>query len=171
MIAPVEPAALLLGVLPWVRRLAHQHARRYDLDADEVVQESAVLFLRFADRFDPARGSITSWTFTVVRSTVARMISRRVSRRGQPRPSLPEFPLADPRQQSPADLAAVAEHRSLDEHRLRRYLRGLAPKERQVVCRLYGIGRRREKVNDIARDLGVSRQRVYQVAAKAIRGE
>lgn len=60
MTAPAEPATLLLGVLPWVRRLAHKHARRYGLDAEEIVQESAVLFLRFADRFDPARGSITS---------------------------------------------------------------------------------------------------------------
>lgn len=99
------------------------------------------------------------------------MISRRVSKRGQSRPSLPEFPLADPRQLPPEGLAAAVDERKADKLRLRRYLRGLTPKQRQVVCRLYGIGRRKEPANDIARELGVSRQRVYQVAAAAIRGE
>lgn len=48
-------------------------------------------------------------------------------------------------------------------------LDSLTPREREIICRRYGLSGDPEQLEPIAQDLGVAKQRVHQLEAKALR--
>ncbi len=72
--------------------------------------------------------------------------------------------LPDPRAEAEYD--AVVESASRPE--LRTLLGSLTARERDIVARRHGVGRGRQTLDEIARDLGVTRERVRQLEARAV---
>ena len=117
---------------PQLFGLALRMLRRREL-AEEIVQDSFVLFWRSAHTFDPGRGSAMAWLARIVRN---RCIDH-LRRRGR------EVPLDDEFMQSrqdpasgPADLAALSQ----DARRLRDCLDELEEGPRKILLQVYYNG-------------------------------
>lgn len=117
--------------------------------AEEAVQETFVRALRAQPGFDPARGAMRSWLFSIERRIIVDLARGRNS---HPAREL------DPNTPSPADQIELAMRSWSVEEALRR----LAPDHRLVVLELYYRGR---SSRDLARELGVPegtvRSRLY----------
>jgi RNA polymerase sigma factor (sigma-70 family) len=173
---PLTPNELLASVVPWVNRLSHRAARRYNLDPDEVFQECAVRLLRYAPRYQSWRGKPTTWASCVIRSTVARLVdvrnrkgeipaSRRVSinlhdelARG----------LSDHRSPSPLSVAGEREESRAMSTRLAAALEALPPRLRRIVEARF-LASEPLTLGELGQELGITRERVRQLEAKALR--
>lgn len=70
--------------------------------------------------------------------------------------------------ESAVEPAGACQESDMAEH-VENLLKELKPREREVVCRRFGIGRDEETLEEIGEDLKVTRERIRQVQADAIR--
>ena len=98
-------------------------------DAEDVVQEVLVRVWRSADRFDPGRGAVSTWLFTIARNVV---IDHR--RRQQARPRVVGEVAADEHE---AGGDAAAFDRALEAWQMAEALRSLTTDHRDVIIETY----------------------------------
>lgn len=133
--------------------------------ADEVVQEVMLTVWHHGDRFDPEKGSVSTWVFTIARNRLIDSIRRQ--RRPEPSPDDPcwvggnEDPLASP------ELAAAHRVRVAS---LRAALSSLPEEQRRVLEALYFEGQSMsEHAEATGTPLGTVKTRA-RLALKALRG-
>lgn len=98
-------------------------------DAEDVVQEVLVRVWRSADRFDPERGAVSTWLFTIARNVV---IDHR--RRQQARPHVVSEVTAE---SGEPDADATAFDRALEAWQMAEALRSLTTAHREVIIEAY----------------------------------
>jgi RNA polymerase sigma factor (sigma-70 family) len=77
-LSPRELVELARGFLA---QSARRKATLYGLDADDLLQESALALLELARYFDPERGSLCTFARFAVKAAVARLIEEQMKRR------------------------------------------------------------------------------------------
>lgn len=157
-------------------------ARRYQghgLPIADLVNEGNVGLLRAASRFDETRGvRFISYAHWWVRRSIVEAVDRHAGRGGEGGSSwlsldeplaeghgtLQEV-LADPRQDGPdGEVIREALRCAIEAG-----LSDLPEREREVVCRYFGLGDGdSDSLDEIARSLGVSRERVRQLRDRGI---
>jgi len=161
--APLTPAELLFAVNPWLWKLAHRAARRCPaLNVEDLHGEMCVLVLRYASKFDPARGKLTTWAFQVNRTTVDRAC-KAAAKHARFVATDVDYLATIPARVQPAapDADEVAA--------LRLHLHAIPSHERDVVVSRFGLGGRTpESLAVIARRRGCSRERVRQIERAAL---
>lgn len=120
--------------------------------AEEAVQDTLVRAWRHADRFDPRRGSLPGWLFTIARNVTTDRFRRRSTR---PREVAPldedDAPLTD------ADV-----ERALEAWQLAEALHGLTPEHRQAVVEVHYLGYSvREVADRHGLPVGTVKSRLY----------
>ena len=175
--------------------IARQFARRYGTPVGDLVSEGTVGMIKGLDRYDPELGYRFStyigwWVRAEIRDYVERNVSvvRPRSRQsriaadgGQPRlqrdvsldAPVGEDEGSTSRQDAliaPDDQEALVIEANLDERRREIYAKALevlTPRERLVVVSRHGDDTR-ATLEDLSQALGVSRERIRQIEAKAI---
>ena len=144
---------------------------RFDnLDREEMVSEGMMALLRAVDTFDPWRGFRFS---TYACNAIIRAFSRAAMQDSKRRskvagPYDPEF------EESDAPEVRKTDQRTLFAERLQRILRldnaELSDVEKLVLARRFPLeeGRARQTLEDIGKQMGVSKERVRQVQLSAI---
>ena len=120
--------------------------------AEEVVQDTLVKVWRSADRFDPQRGSVETWVFTIARNCATDHLRRRAAR---PRAAtgLEDAPPVP----SPAEVDRVLEGWALGEA-----LQALSPEHREAIIEVHYRGRTvRETAERLDLPEGTVKSRVY----------
>lgn len=110
--------------------------------AEEVVQDTLVRAWRHADRFDPDRGSLATWLFTIARNLAVDRTRRAAAR---PR-TVATLDAVDP------PLTDAAVDRALEAWQMASALKGLSNEHRGVIVEAYYRG---HTVNEIAGRLGL----------------
>lgn len=105
--------------------------------AEELVQAVLLRVWRQAERYDPTRGSVRTWVFTIARSTIVDLLRR------QPRPTAPLPDVTDTLDELEHLVRAEAVRAALDR---------LSEEHRQVLDLAYFRGLRQA---DIAERLGL----------------
>lgn len=106
------------------RRLGDREA------AEEAVQDTLVRAWRHADRFDPERGSLPGWLFTIARNITTDRVRRRGARPREVAPIVDDdAPLTD------ADV-----DRALEAWQLAEALHGLSPEHREAILEVHYLG-------------------------------
>jgi RNA polymerase primary sigma factor len=139
---------------------------RAGYDLSECVSDGNLALILAVDGFDFARGyKFSTYATWVIRNELARNERRSIRRRGQPLAFYEE--------------SLTAPHTGLDEHEreeaqnqrrlaVRRWLGRLDLRERRILASRYGIGGTpAQSLTEIAQGLGVSKERVRQIAARA----
>lgn len=161
--------------------LVHMIARRYvgttggALEFQDLVQVGAMGLERARDTYDPERGAFATyaawWIREAIHGEIARSakvvyLPRRVYQRRRHAGALPSSLRLDDSSTPRTLRAPTAEIESeLDQDRARRALDALKPRERRVIEATFWdeLG-----TNAIARELGVTKQRIQQIRAKAM---
>lgn len=128
-------------------------------DAEELVQEVMLLVWRRAERFDPARASVTTWVFTIARN-------QRIDRlRRERRPELdPDDPAFQP---DPVDGADAAFEAAEDGARLRQALVALPPEQADLLKMAYFEDKSHRAIADETRlPLGTVKSRIRLALAR-----
>lgn len=110
--------------------------------AEEVVQDTLVRAWRHADRFDPDRGSLASWLFTIARNLTTDRARRAAAR---PR-AVATLEAAD------APLADAEVDRALEAWQMASALHSLSEEHRTVIIEAYYRG---HSTAEIANRLGI----------------
>jgi RNA polymerase sigma-70 factor (ECF subfamily) len=97
--------------------------------AEDATQEAFTSIWRSAHRYDPARGAVASWLYTVARNAIVDGIRRAPEPATEP----PDLPTAEP---GPPERAEAA----WDAWRVHRALETLSPTEREVIELAYWSG-------------------------------
>lgn len=120
--------------------------------AEEVVQDTLLRVWRNGDRFDPGRGSLDTWVFTIARNRATDMLRRRAAR---PQAATP---LEDaPTTPTDADVDRVIEAWVLGEA-----LQALSPEHRDAIVEVHYRGRTvRETAELFGLPEGTVKSRVY----------
>jgi RNA polymerase sigma factor (sigma-70 family) len=144
-----------------VRRYRSRAAAR-GIDPGDLIGEGFLALVKATRAFDPARGvKFSSFAFAGVRMAVAKML--RVRRY---RPLRPLSVYGDGEAVEVADGRPGADPGVTEE--VGRLLRWLSPRERAVVESYFGLRGGGRSVAELAREYGVSRQRVAQVLTGAL---
>ena len=120
--------------------------------AEEVVQDTLLRVWRSADRFDPDRGSVETWVFTIARNCATDRLRRRSVR---------------PRTVARLDEVSVAPDRSqvdrvLEAWVLGEALQSLSPEHREAIVEVHYRGRTvRETASLLDLPVGTVKSRVY----------
>lgn len=101
-------------------------------DAEDVVQEVLVRVWRGARRYDPERGTVSTWLFTIARNVV---IDHR--RRQRARPQVAGDAQLDGLDGTPADDDTTAFDRALEAWQMAEAMRRLTPEHREVIVETY----------------------------------
>ncbi|MCB1896178.1 MAG: sigma-70 family RNA polymerase sigma factor [Zoogloeaceae bacterium] len=99
-------------------------------DAEEVAQEAFVRVWRNAERFDPARASLTTWLFTIVRNLAMNALAQPQRRHHLPIEGVGDVADDGP---DPEQATVLAERKRILRHALRR----LPPADRSVLALSY----------------------------------
>ncbi len=128
--------------------------------AEELVQETFVRLWQSAGRYDPQRGSVTSFVFTI-----ARRLAIDLRRRPSSRP-FAELDADQGAERDPGD----AVDRLLVGLQVRDALDSLPDREREVLKLRYGLDGDPDpqSLEQIGRRLGLTRERVRQIEAQAL---
>lgn len=120
--------------------------------AEEVVQDTLLRVWSNGDRYDPGRGSLDTWVFTIARNRATDMLRRRAAR---PRAAAP---LEDaPMVPTDADVDRVIEAWVLGEA-----LATLSPEHREAIIEVHYRGRTvRETAELLGLPEGTVKSRVY----------
>jgi RNA polymerase sigma-70 factor (ECF subfamily) len=97
--------------------------------AEDATQEAFTSIWRSAHRYDPARGAVASWLYTVARNAIVDGLRRAP----EPATEAPDLPSAEP---GPPERAEAA----WDAWRVHRALETLSPPEREVIELAYWSG-------------------------------
>jgi RNA polymerase sigma-70 factor (ECF subfamily) len=123
-----------------VRRVLQDPAQ-----AEEVAQEVLLEVWRTAARFDPTRGSVTGWVFTIAhRRAVDRVRSERAGAERLSRVGASSG-------ETPYDEVVDEAIRRVEQQQVRRCLDGLTPMQRQAVDLAYYDGRSYREVAETLR--------------------
>ncbi len=124
-------AALYDQLAPRVFGLARR-VLRDPAQAEEVAQEALVEVWRTASRYDPARGSATSWALTIAhRRAVDRVRSEQASAERERRVATEEVPYDEVVEQATA---------RLERQQVQRCLKGLTDLQREAITLAYYRG-------------------------------
>jgi RNA polymerase sigma-70 factor, ECF subfamily len=124
-------AALYDELAPRVFGLARR-VLRDPAQAEEVAQEALVEVWRTAGRYDPSRGSATSWALTIAhRRAVDRVRSEQASAERERRVATQEVPYDDVVEQATA---------RLERQQVQRCLKGLTDLQREAITLAYYRG-------------------------------
>jgi len=149
---------------PRVRAYFLRHGLNRSL-ADEVVQEVMLTVWRESERFDPAKGSLSTWVFTIARNRLIDSVRRQ--KRPEPDPTDPCWS-GDPDARPPSpEAAAAAASRARN---VQRALLSLPPEQRRVVEALYFEGQTMSELSAASGvPLGTIKTRA-RLALRALRG-
>ena len=145
--------------------IARTHVRAgYDLS--DCVSDGTLALIQAVDGFDFARGNkFSTYAARVIRNELVRKERRSLRRRSQP--------FAPYEESLTAPETGIDGHEGEEAQNQRRLLVGrwlgrLDQRERWILASRYGIGGTPEQsLTQIARELGVSKERVRQIAARA----
>jgi RNA polymerase sigma factor (sigma-70 family) len=167
----VDPAAHLGLVFLLARQFEDWAlANGHGIEFADLVGEGTVAVVEAARDFDPARGwKFTSLATVYIRNAILRLVdASRREKRGAGRRTvsvIEGYDLADP---SPVDPDAGLRGEDTRRH-VSELLAALGPRCRHVVALRYGLhGHELHTLDDVAEVLGVSRQRVQQIEARAM---
>jgi RNA polymerase primary sigma factor len=132
----------------------------------ECVSDGNLALLQAVDKFDFARGNkFSTYATWVIRNTLARNEQSSTRPRRYPFASYEES-LAGP--DSGIDEYEREEVQDQRRSMVRRWLRRLDKRERRILASRYGIGGATEQtLTQIAQELGISKERVRQLATRA----
>lgn len=150
---------------PRVRAYLLRHGLSRPL-ADEVVQEIMLTVWHHADRYDPAKGTMATWVFTIARNRLIDSVRRK--RRPEPDPNDPCW-VGDREERAPSP-EAVTSHRQRVET-LRVAFATLPTEQRRVLEGLYFEG---QSMSEFAETTGVPLGTVKtraRLALRALRGQ
>jgi RNA polymerase sigma factor (sigma-70 family) len=159
-----RPLAYKLAGKAWQAAGRRDRAELRDLE-----QEAQIILLKCSARYDHRHGSGASF-MTFAANSIRRRL-RYVLRRAVlvPVPYPAGAPVRCRQLPHDFDLAAPAEADPLELAEARAALGGLFPRERLVLTRHLGLdGRPPQTLDEIARGLGVTRERVRQIRQKAL---
>lgn len=167
-------ARLIESVIPWMRKLARQFAK-HEQQLDDLTQVAVQAMIESLKDFDPQQSRLTTYSYRPACWRMRRWLSDNQSPVSRPQnkskndperwqraglvEALPVNLIADV--PDPADIASHREQLA----RLRRAVQQLTPREREILHRR-GQG---EILQDIGDVLGISKERVRQCEAAAIR--
>jgi RNA polymerase sigma factor (sigma-70 family) len=139
---------------------------RAGYDLSECVSDGSVALIRAVDSFDFAKGyRFSTYAVHVIRNMLAENARRLVRHRGRTF-ALHAESLAAP--DPGVDELELEELQNQRRPAVRRWLDRLDKRERQILTRRYGIGGgHKHTLEHIGRDLGLSKERVRQIAARA----
>jgi RNA polymerase primary sigma factor len=139
---------------------------RAGYDLSECVSDGNLALIQAVDGFDFARGNkFSTYATWAIRNELVRNERRSIRRRGHPFASSEES-LAAP--DSGVDEYEREEVQSQRRSVVRRWLGRLDKRERRILASRYGIGGAPEQtLTQIAQELGISKERVRQIAARA----
>jgi RNA polymerase sigma factor (sigma-70 family) len=142
---------------------------RHGLDralADEVVQEVMLTVWHQSDRFDPEKGSLSTWVFTIARNRLIDSVRRR--KRPEPDPTDPCW-VGDPEARAPSPESAAAQ--VFRARALREALTRLPEEQRRVLEGLYFDGKSMSELSEATGiPLGTIKTRA-RLALRALRGD
>jgi RNA polymerase sigma-70 factor (ECF subfamily) len=151
---------LFVEFAPRIRAYIVRHGVNRSV-ADEVVQEVMVTLWHNADRYDPEKGSMSTWVFTIARNRLIDSVRRQ--RRPVPDPEDPCW-VGDRQSQSPTPEAATNE---LGRARgLRTALAQLPAEQRRVLEGLYFDG---NSMSELAEATGIPLGTIKTRARLALR--
>lgn len=120
--------------------------------AEEVVQDTLLRVWRNGDRFDPDRGSLDTWVFTIARNCATDMLRRRAAR--------PHATIS--LDEAPATPTAADVDRVLEAWVLGEALQALSPEHREAIVEVHYRGRTvRETAALLELPEGTVKSRVY----------
>ncbi len=157
---------LVVANLRLVVHLASRHlatGRRLD----ELVSDGTVSLMQAIERFDPARGvRFSTYASWAIRKNFAKSIPRELHRQGAEVTGTEELIEArgDPRAAAPG-----RDFKEVLRSTVAALLLELGPREREVVAARFGLGRRPETLEQIGRRFQITRERVRQIEAAALR--
>ena len=135
---------------------------------DELVSDGTVSLMQAIERFDYTRGfRFSTYASWAIRKNFAKTIPHQIQVRKAAMTGSQE--LID---EHPAPRGASAEGRELREvlhSTVAQLLLELSPREREIVIARFGIGREPETLEQIGQRFQVSRERVRQIEARALR--
>lgn len=163
---------------PWVRgamyRLVHDQTRAMRLPPRALTELGRLK--RAVAELSSELGEDPSLALAAARAGLERQRAELLAAAGRPPRSLDEAVAGEdavaslvdvlPDPSSEAAYDAVVEAASAPQ--LRTLLGALSERERDILARRHGIGRNPETLDAVARDLGVTRERVRQVEARAL---
>jgi RNA polymerase sigma factor (sigma-70 family) len=135
-------------------------------DLSELVSDGNLALIQAVDRFDFARGNrFSTYATWAIRNALATKAESDGRHRGRPF-ALYEATLTAP--DSGVDEYESQEIRDQRRSSVSRWLAGLGTRERWILACRYGFGGAPERtLAQIGRELGISKQRVSQIAARA----
>lgn len=156
--------------ISWKRALEHEglavlvarsYAKRSSIPFEDLLQEARLtLFLCFdRGRYDPSKGKPS----TYLRTAMWRHLSRLLFREARQPPASDEITAAPSREEEPTERIADLERDVL----LHRALSRLSEYDRDLLTSLYGVGRPRVNLLQVARRTGKPRTTLYYRAKRA----
>jgi len=153
-------------------RLVVSIAKRYVSQGDgffELVSDGNISLMRAIDKFDFARGyKISTYASWAIMRNFARTIPYELRQRDRFRTSHDEiFNASEERRSSEHDLESAQRQR---EAQVRKIMRRLDEREQQILVSRFGLehGREPQTLEEIGAKLGVSKERVRQIEARAM---
>jgi len=153
-------------------RLVVSIAKRYVIQGDsffELVSDGNISLMRAIDKFDFARGyKISTYASWAIMRNFARTIPYELRQRDRFRTSHDEiFNASEERRSNEHDLESAQRQR---EAQVRKIMDRLDEREQQIVVSRFGLehGQEPRTLEEIGAELGVSKERVRQIEARAM---
>lgn len=159
---PLDPSKFIHLVLSVVHHKLRPAPRDRD-EAEDMVGEGMVAIVRASARYDRSMGAPSTYLTWCVINACVNFRKRRIVRE---RHAAAHAALVGRRAdwvEYPTTGAEDAEHHGYESSQVRQGLKSLRPRDRHVLCRLYGIGCERVDRVALAAELGVTRERVRQL--------
>jgi len=160
-----------------IHSILHKYSRRYNIPqdkSDDILQESYLKFLEKLYDYNPEMGKLSTYAYSTIDGLVRNSVTRKTELDKHTLRLMPEVSLDDMhRRKSPSDLSppAIEQYREPTPEQndlsndLKDSVRKLKDPEKSIVESYFFGGKTLE---DIGRDIGVSKQRIQQVLSNAI---
>jgi len=153
-----------------LRLVVHLASRHLGLGRrlDDLVSDGTVSLMQAIEKFDPARGvRFSTYSSWAIRKNFAKSLPREAQRHQTEVTGTEE--LIESRGDARAAAPAERDFREVLRSTVASLLLELSPRERDVVVARFGLGRRAETLEQIGRRFQVTRERVRQIEALALR--
>ncbi len=148
---------LLESVLPWINRLiARFHAKYHWIEFDDIASELYFRAVISLETFDPEKGALTTYITQSAFFAMRSLLKRSERNRTVPLDDATAAAIEDRKPEAPDNYAA-------DLAFVNHQLRGMNQRDRDIYYRKMAG----EKHTEIAKSMGISKQRVQQIT-KAI---